>query len=305
MNDRANVVGLKSRVWGGNGDDTAQREQLQLVRRGLREAGNNTLFAGGHGGQIADGGSGDDTVNGGGWEGNAAAIGGAGHDFIRFQFGYYGVGDIQGGTGVDSLTSTTNRYAATADGGTGDDIIVIDEARTAARPVTRRPTARFTITAGDGNDSVVAGPKNDTIDAGAGRDFVDVNDGGSDTVSCGDGIDVVRADDARTRLRHRLRGPHRDLEEGLLELTFVLRDGHEGEDVAAARADEHPLGAAAEHDHVAAFCALHPVRFIAVGERVCQHLRVGARVGEDGADARRAAADLPAFAAHLPDGFRT
>jgi hypothetical protein len=43
------------------------------------------------------------------------------------------------------------------------------------------------------------------------------------------------------------------LEECLLELTLVLRDSHEGEDVAAPRADEHPLRAAAEHDHVAAF----------------------------------------------------
>jgi Ca2+-binding RTX toxin-like protein len=197
QNDKASVTLNKSRVWGGAGDDTISADSFSGSGEAYGESGNDTLFAGGHGGQIADGGSGDDTINGGGWEGNATAIGGTGNDVIRFQFGYYGQGDMQGGTGDDIITSTANGYASTADGGTGDDIIVIDGPNRGTAPYTPSDN-RFTITAGDGNDSVVAGPQNDTIQAGAGRDFVDVKDGGSDTVSCGDGIDVVRADDTDT-----------------------------------------------------------------------------------------------------------
>ena len=197
MNDRANVIAQTSRVWGGSGDDTISANSFSSSSEAYGDAGNDTLFAGGHGGQIVDGGSGDDTVNGGGWEGNATAIGGTGNDVIRFQFGYFGQGDMQGGTGDDIITSKANGYASTADGGTGDDIIVIDGPSRSTPPYTPSDN-RFTISAGDGNDSVVAGPADDTIDAGAGRDFVDVKGGGTDTVACGGGIDVVRADDTDT-----------------------------------------------------------------------------------------------------------
>ena len=197
QNDRAEVTLNKGRVWGGAGDDTVSTNSFSGATEAYGESGNDTVFAGGHGGQIADGGSGDDTVNGGGWEGDATAIGGTGNDVIRFQFGYYGKGDMQGGTGDDIITSTGNGYASTADGGTGDDIIVIDGPARGVSPYTPSDN-RFTITAGDGNDSVIAGPHNDTIDAGTGRDFVDVEGGGTDTVACGGGIDVVRADDTDT-----------------------------------------------------------------------------------------------------------
>jgi hypothetical protein len=45
-----------------------------------------------------------------------------------------------------------------------------------------------------GNDTVQGGPGADTIDAGPGDDIVNVPDGTADKVTCGTGIDTVRAD---------------------------------------------------------------------------------------------------------------
>jgi Ca2+-binding RTX toxin-like protein len=195
--DRASaLIAGSSRIWGGTGNDTLSGNSYGGAAEVHGDSGNDTIFAGGAGGQIADGGSGDDSITSGGFEGQAAAYGGSGNDVISHSTQLGGPGDIQGGTGDDVITSTVLRYTSAIDGGPGDDIIAIDGPDRMFGP---NPSANnFTITAGDGNDSVVGGPKDDTIDAGPGRDLVDVRDGGTDTVACGDGVDVARVDSTDT-----------------------------------------------------------------------------------------------------------
>ena len=68
MNDRAyGLRSAESRC--GAARATTRSAPTASARAGeaYGETGNDTLFAGGHGGQIADGGSGDDTINSGGF----------------------------------------------------------------------------------------------------------------------------------------------------------------------------------------------------------------------------------------------
>jgi hypothetical protein len=51
-----------------------------------------------------------------------------------------------------------------------------------------------TLTGAGGNDTIQAGPGTDTVDAGEGDDTVNVPDGSVDKVTCGNGVDTVRAD---------------------------------------------------------------------------------------------------------------
>ena len=57
------------------------------------EGGDDEIAANGEGGQLADGGSGDDIVNAGGFAGNGTGLGGSGTDIIRFQTFLGGHGD--------------------------------------------------------------------------------------------------------------------------------------------------------------------------------------------------------------------
>ena len=65
---------------------------------------------------------------------------------------------MQGGTGDDIITSTGDPLRQHPDGGTGDDILVIDGPDRIVRPYTPSNN-HFTITAGDGNDSVDRRPE--------------------------------------------------------------------------------------------------------------------------------------------------
>jgi Ca2+-binding RTX toxin-like protein len=189
--DKADAVfHSRGRIYGGAGDDTITADEFGGGSQVYGEGGDDEVTAGGDGGQIADGGPGDDIVHSGGAEADASGIGGTGNDVILNRFSSFGRANLQGGAGDDIVTSTPNGVASTIDGGPGDDIISIDG------PERIQPfhDSRFTITSGDGNDSIIGGPKDDTIDSGPGRDLIDVRDGGSDSVTCGDGVDVVRYD---------------------------------------------------------------------------------------------------------------
>ena len=136
--------------------------------------------------QLADGGSGDDIVNAGGFAGNATGLGGSGTDIIYFRTFLDGLATLDGGTGHDTIVSQP--AGGTATGGTGDDIIAIHG------QIPQMSGEGFTVSGDDGDDTIIGNAFADTIHGGSGRDYIDVLDGGADTVDCGSGTDVVRHD---------------------------------------------------------------------------------------------------------------
>ena len=196
MDDRGRIEahsGVTAQLLGGAGDDTISADSFVGSTEVRGQGGDDSVTAGGEGGQIADGGPGNDSVHCCGFSGTGTALGGSGADLIRYEHGEGGGIDIDAGTGDDAVVATPTAFHGSAAGGAGDDVIVID----GTNPRFFTPVG-YDVTAGDGDDTVVGGPQDDTIDAGADRDFVDVRGGGADTVTCGDGQDIVRYDAADT-----------------------------------------------------------------------------------------------------------
>jgi hypothetical protein len=129
------------------------------------------------------------TLRTGGGSGEAFEYGGPGRD-VLYGAGTIGTMTLDAGTGSDVVVARPSGYPSTVTGGDGADIIAIYGVDSSPY----EPDGRFTIDAGAGDDTVIGGIHDDTVDAGADRDFVDVRDGGSDTVTCGSGLDVVRFD---------------------------------------------------------------------------------------------------------------
>ncbi len=155
-----------------NKDDTAHVAWAGLIRI-WAGSGDDTVIADSFG-QHAEvyGGSGRDDIDAEG-EGGQIASGGPGDDIVHVfafggqSFGFGGPGDdtiIYGNSGLSGVGQ------ATLDGGNGDDTIT-------AQPV---------------------GVGSDTVYGGRGNDYIDVRGGGSDTVSCGPGFDVVAYDASDT-----------------------------------------------------------------------------------------------------------
>lgn len=132
---------------------------------------------------------GDDTVLALG--GSDCVFGGAGND------------DLDGGAGGDFIDGSTG--ADTIDGGADDDQIQGDDFNVdvgendfilggSGAELIEGHGGRDTIDAGSGNDDVGGGQGRDKVKAGAGNDRVSSRDGYAETIDCGPGKDVLRAD---------------------------------------------------------------------------------------------------------------
>jgi Ca2+-binding RTX toxin-like protein len=190
---------------GGGGTDTVEGED-----------GDDTL-TGGAGGDTVNGGAGNDSLNGG----EVGLVGGDGRD------------DLNGGPGRDSLLG--GRGNDQLDGGLGPDYISGETEKDTVTYEDRTSKVTVTLDgqnndgeAGEGDnvlpdvETVVGGVRGDdlsgdgdvnTVDGGRGEDFIDGNldpdrllggdapdvirsrDGVADEVACGDGGDLVIADD--------------------------------------------------------------------------------------------------------------
>lgn len=94
-----------------------------------------------------------------------------------------------GGAGADNLKvlGAGNEFLG---GDTGNDTIDTGD----GNDDLRGEEGADTLIGGNGNDMIQGAPGVDTIDAGAGDDTVNSPDGLADKITCGDGIDLVRAD---------------------------------------------------------------------------------------------------------------
>jgi Ca2+-binding RTX toxin-like protein len=189
MNDRARVVIASGpgTVWAGPGDDQVSMDSFGLFTRAYGEEGDDELRAGGEGGQLVDGGPGDDLLHVGGFAGHATGIGGPGRDRLVFRASLAATGHMDGGSGDDHLSLQAG-VPTEALGGNGDDLIDVP-----GRPPGTQ-LGGHTIRGGNGSDTLSGGPDADVIDGGQGADSIDVAGGGEDTVTCGQGRDTVRAD---------------------------------------------------------------------------------------------------------------
>lgn len=184
------------RVWAGNGDDRVLASSYGGYAVAYGEAGDDVVSVVGEGGQLADGGPGDDEVNVFAYGGESTGIGGNGQDIIEFRHATTandGPVVLDGGNGADTISMQPLRGGGgTATGGLGDDMIVVTP-----NPDPRSgdgPGSTYTLSGGQGDDSLIGGASIDAVDGGAGRDFIDVRGGGADTVTCGPGKDIVLYD---------------------------------------------------------------------------------------------------------------
>jgi Ca2+-binding RTX toxin-like protein len=195
--DKASIIGYPHvqniHVSGGAGDDNAIG--VAVIDVSLEgNSGDDVLEAEADVTATTDGGSGDDALTVFPFLATGHAIGGAGNDRLSFKAAGPGpsLAQLEGGSGADLLVAQpAGAPGSTLDGGPGNDVIAID----AGDP---RGGSGFTVIGDAGADTIEGGPLADTIDAGPGRDVIDVRDGGTDTVACGSGIDVVLHDAADT-----------------------------------------------------------------------------------------------------------
>jgi Ca2+-binding RTX toxin-like protein len=165
-----------------------------------------------------DAGSGSDDVLAGGID--ASADGGDGNDTIRVAAN--NIADGVGGAGHDRIAAGLGAAAARLDGGPGDDLLVPGgflfnraEGGLGSDRLVALSGRDFVLSGQSGRDILVAaggsgitlngGSSTDliagkvggvTVDAGSGHDIIDVRgpaDGAADTVTCGKGWDIVRA----------------------------------------------------------------------------------------------------------------
>lgn len=188
--DRADVVVTgPGEVWAGSGDDVVHVDSFSDPLKVYGGPGRDNLTAGGQGGQLADGGPGNDVVRVGGSEGEATGIGGPGRDVIVFSVFFRGNGILDGGVGDDRITLQPGASSIVT-GGPGRDVVGVRGERPQIN------TGGYSIDGGVGDDVLSGGPDADTIDGGRGDDSIDVTADGVDRVTCGDGDDIVTADAA-------------------------------------------------------------------------------------------------------------
>jgi Ca2+-binding RTX toxin-like protein len=195
-NDRVDALRYRATgsvgVWADGGDD-----DIRL----------NTL-SGGPGSPV-NGGDGEDTIQVNTSSPNVR--GGAGHDHLNV----IGTGRavVEGNWGDDLILNTNSN--ALVDGGSGADGLILRGFGVAygdaGRDVMILTDGWFTADGGAGADTIVGGGNRlDTISGGDGDDVVDVTNGSTgDTVDCGGGHDTVYADpwDIVTNCEHVQAGP--------------------------------------------------------------------------------------------------
>jgi Ca2+-binding RTX toxin-like protein len=196
--DIARVVWAgRVQVWAGAGDDSVIASSFGQHGAAWGQAGDDTLGVVGEGGQIANGGAGDDVLDVFAFGGSSTGIGGNGADVIEFRSNQTSAivpPTLSGGNGRDTIyAQPAFAGAGTVTGGHGNDTIVI----TSVQPLYGFGSS-YLLIGGSGDDTVTGGVSIDTVDGGGGDDVIDVEDGGADTVTCGDGHDVVTHDPSDT-----------------------------------------------------------------------------------------------------------
>ncbi len=156
---------------GGAGDDRISGQQGNDCLLG--EAGNDTIDAG-TGADWVHGGDGRDRLFGD--SGKDSLRGGTGNDHMR---GSSGNDTLRGDSGNDFLSGGSNNDRVI--GGDGRDSIIGD-------------AGHDRLSGGAGDDNITDGKGRNRINAGGGNDRVNAVNGSVDSVSCGAGRDVVRAD---------------------------------------------------------------------------------------------------------------
>jgi Ca2+-binding RTX toxin-like protein len=143
--------------------------------------GNDALRVASNGVTTASGGTGDDEIRSS-FGGDAFLDGGAGDDLI---VGGTRANHITGGEGNDRLIAEVG--FGDIDGGPGSDVIVVRPQGVTA--------GGYTVDGGNGGDIIAGGSQPDMLGGGNGNDLIDASgDGPGDTVNCGAGLDLVRAD---------------------------------------------------------------------------------------------------------------
>lgn len=151
-------------------------------------AGNDTL-SGGKGKDVLYGGdelgttgTGDDTLDGG--EGADRFVGGDGTDTATYA--------------TRSAAVNVSLDGAANDGADGEGDNVSDDVEVvvggSAGDVLGGSDGRERLRGGDGGDAIDGGDAADTLDGEGGDDVIAARDGAPDTVTCGDGNDMVNAD---------------------------------------------------------------------------------------------------------------
>ena len=236
---------------GGAGDDLIEQTNGQ-------DFGGGVWFSHGH----ANGGSGNDTINGGlagdhafggngndvmsGIDGDDNYAGGAGDDTIN---GGVGNDNLQGGDGNDSLI-----------GGTGDDLMNGGLGNDRMSGDTGNDTmtgdaGKDTFLAGAGNDSVNGGFGNDSLRGDSGRDTL-VGGVGNDTLQGGANQDLLQGETGADQFRYI----------AVSESTATAMDTISGfelgvDDISLSTIDAKPLVAGDQ-----AFAFIGTAAFTAVGQ---------------------------------------
>lgn len=135
------------RVWAGSGNDSVIADSFGQYAKVYRGSGDDDVDAEGEGGQLADGGPGNDIVHVFAFGGQSSAFGGPGNDIV-----IYGSAGLIGGLGPAALH-----------GGSGDDTIVIQPTGVGNDTVDGGPGRDYIDVRGGGADSVSCGPGKDVV----------------------------------------------------------------------------------------------------------------------------------------------
>jgi Ca2+-binding RTX toxin-like protein len=203
-NDRLAGASGRDTVDGGDGDDILTGGSGRDTIRG--GPGNDQLF-GNSGNDSLSGADGTDLLDGG--AGNDGENGGAGNDSLRQGNAPNGSDALSGGDGIDTIDYTLrpapvridlNGLADDGDirSGEADNVsnsVDVMMGGAASDQMLGRENAADTMIGGTGDDYMDGRRGPDRIDGGPGIDQIAARDLSSDTISCGDSIDSVAADE--------------------------------------------------------------------------------------------------------------
>ena len=200
LDDRFTATDVDPRftVDAGTGNDTVQTGSGKDTLRG--GAGNDSLFGGanddalegGVGNDVLGGQAGSDTINGGDGRDTASFSSHTANVFVTFN----GAADDGASGEEDNVASSVENV----NGGRGNDRITGSSAGNTLRGNPGNDTLRGEggadhLIGGDGDDRLTGGAGVDRLEGNNGADIIEARgDGAVDTIFCGAGTDVVRAD---------------------------------------------------------------------------------------------------------------